>query len=354
MNTALLRADEECVAIRDTMEEYVLDCQVANQSRSSIETKRYTLFPAADRFMGQGITEMRQLTTPRIKEYLRWLMTAPSPRTGRLRTDVSVRSAAVIIKGWLRWAYAKRYVDAERLQQFIVPKAKKASVYMPSLDDISRLYAMIDDFWSSETHPEIKYWSLVSHKFFSQRMRVILSIAISSGLRIGEILSLRLSDYDQKQGILTARKTKNGKTRGVPVGKECARAVAAWLKVRPSKCPTDFLIVTETGGKMPPTTCSRQFGRYQTFAKKRGVDMPRITIHSLRHLAISSMLQINAEHARIMAGHASVTTTQQIYGHTVLEDVRVSHAKSDPLERIWINSHSVKVQEPRRKKIFSK
>ena len=170
-------------------------------------------------------------------------------------------------------------------------------------------------------------------------------------MRIGETLALRLSSYDPARKLIYVTNTKTGENRDVPVGPDLARAISDWLKARPKESATDYLIVTETGTQLDRRTCTRQYQRYLTFGRSLGVELPRLTMHSWRHVAINSLAQANPEHARMVAGHASLATTLR-YLHTTTDDVRATHDKADPLAGVLVNTRSVKGQMPRSKKLF--
>ena len=350
MNTAIL-VNPNQTDITVAADDYLLQCD-ATLTPDSASKNRYTLLAMAAWCAARGETTLDQLTTRVSMQYLRHLATTPSPRTGRLRSRGTVRDAAVVIKTWLKWCHRQRYIDAERLYGYVIPKAKKPSVYMASSDQLRTVMQIIDDFWDIAKHPQIKYWPQGSHKFFRVRMRTIMAIQMSTGMRIGETLALRLSSYDPARKLIYVTNTKTGENRDVPVGPDLARALTDWLKVRPKSSPTDHLIVTETGTHLDRRTCTRQYQRYLAFARSQGVELPRLTMHSWRHVAINALAQQNPEHARKVAGHASLATTLR-YLHTTTEDVRETHDKADPLAGIIVNTRSVKRQKPRARKLFT-
>ena len=352
MNTALLVGEEE-TSIQDSIDEHLMDCEAAGLAAATIYTKRVTLMGMARWCADQEFLHMQQVTTTVSKRYLIHLAKTPSSKTGRPRSPTTVRSAAVIIKTWLRWAYDQRQIDAERLYGYKIPKAKNPSVYKANQQELQSVFGIVDDYWDIEKHPEIRFWPKASHRFFSVRMKAIIAIQVSTALRIGETLSMRLSSYDRTKKLLYVTQTKNGENRDVPVGRDLAHVLDEWLRIRPKKCPSDYLIVTETGTKLDRRACTRQYQRYLQFARDQGLELPRITMHSWRHVALHAMAQVNPEHARKIAGHKSANTTLR-YLHTTTEDLRETHDKADPLAGILVDTRSRKAQaQPRQRKIFT-
>ena len=349
MNKGLF-AGQAQTAINYSIDEHLIDCEAAGLTNATLIVKRATLCSFQRWLQAQGIEIVDQVTTTASKHYLIQFAKTPSERTGKLRRQTTVRSAAVIIKTWLKWAYAHHQIDVERLYGYVIPKAKKPSVYMATHDELRQVMQIVDDFWDRDKHPEIKFWPTDSHKFFKHRMKTILAIQISTGNRIGETLALRTSSYDKAKKLLYITNTKTGENRDVPVGRDLTRALDEWLKVRPRSCETDYLIMTETGTHLDRGACTRQYQRYLKFARAQGTDLPRITMHSLRHVALNAMATVNPDHARRLAGHRQMQTTLG-YLHTTTDEMRATHDKVDPLAGILVNTRSVQGKS-RGKKVF--
>ena len=349
MNTGLLES-KSSAQIEDGLEEYLAQCE-ATLMPTTASKNRYTLRAFIAWCRARGVESVDQITNKLYFEYLKEFARTPSAKTGRKRLRGTVRDAAVVIKTFLKWCYRHRYIDAERLYGYVVPKAKKPHVTMATSDQLNAVMGLVDEYWDITLHPAIKFWPERSHRFFRLRMKVILAIAMSTGLRLGETLGLRLVHYDKQKKLLYAVDTKTGDNRDVPVGPDLAKALRDWLEVRPGNSPTDYLVVTETGTQLATRACTRQYQRYLEFGRSRGVELPRLTMHSWRHVAINAMAQKNPEHARRMAGRSSLATTLR-YLHTTSEDVRATHDQADPLAGILVNTRAVKTQKARSRKLF--
>jgi len=353
VNTTLLHTPQQAV-LESAAEEYLETC-LATLTKASADKNRYTVGKFVAWLRAQGVEEPSGITTRLYMAYLRHLATTVSPKTGKLRARGTVRDGAVVLKTFLKWCYRHRYIDAERLYGYEIPKAKNPAVTVATHDQLCTVIRLVDEYWDINLHPKIKFWPARSHKFFQRRMKLILAIAMSTGMRIGETLNMRLSSYDPAAKLIYVTETKTGKNRDVPVGPDVAKAFSDYLKVRPKGAPTDFVIVTETGTQLGTRACTRQYQRYLAFGRSRGIDLPRLTMHSWRHVALNAMAKVNTEHARRMAGHSSLTTTLR-YLHTTSADVRASHDKADPLAGILVNTLSknqgTDALKPRARKLF--
>lgn len=141
----------------------------------------------------------------------------------------------------------------------------------------------------------------------------MFELMYSSGLRLAEVISLKLDAIDFNEG--TVRVTgKGSKTRVVPVGKQASKAIREWLKIRGSvaKAGQATMFVSARGKTLDPRTVQI---RLRELAIKRGVNV-NVHPHMLRHSFASHVLQSSGDLRAVqeMLGHASISTTQ-IYTH---------------------------------------
>lgn len=144
------------------------------------------------------------------------------------------------------------------------------------------------------------------------RDAAMFELLYSSGLRLGELVALNLSD-DPAQGEVTVT-GKGSKTRTVPVGAKAREALNQWLSVRPQLAAPDekALFVGARGKRIAPGLVGE---RLKAWAKRRGVG-GNIHPHMLRHSFASHMLQSSQDLRAVqeLLGHSSIATTQ-IYTH---------------------------------------
>jgi integrase/recombinase XerC len=143
----------------------------------------------------------------------------------------------------------------------------------------------------------------------------MFELLYSSGLRVGEIVALNLSDgrLDLREGEVTVT-GKGSKTRTVPVGRKARDALEAWLSVRSSlAAPNEpALFVGARGRRITPAGVWK---RLNSWAKLSGLDQP-VHPHMLRHSFATHVLQSSQDLRAVqeMLGHASISTTQ-VYTH---------------------------------------
>jgi len=137
----------------------------------------------------------------------------------------------------------------------------------------------------------------------SPSLYTVVVLAISTGMRRGEILSLRWHQVDLARGRITLEKTKNGDRRGIPLAGLALQLVAAASKVR--RIDTDLLFPGTDPRK--PVDITTPWERARKRAK-----LADFRFHDLRHSAASYMA---------MAG-ASTIEIAEVLGHRTLQMVR--------------------------------
>jgi integrase/recombinase XerC len=168
------------------------------------------------------------------------------------------------------------------------------------------------------------------------RDRALLELLYATGLRVSELVGLRLGDVD-----LSARQVrtvgKGKKERIVPFGRPAAEAVRTWLKARAALTPAsrdaDFVFLNARAGRLTDRSVRRVLDRAMLGAEVARHASP----HALRHSFATHLLAAGADLRSIqeLLGHASLSTTQK-YTHLdverLLEVYRKSHPKAEERE----------------------
>lgn len=153
------------------------------------------------------------------------------------------------------------------------------------------------------------------------RDRALLEVLYGAGLRRSECVALDLQDIDSEKDRMTIhiRHGKRDKQRFVPLGAAGARALMAYLDLRPSllkkgrgEGATEALFLNCRGGRLSGRSVARVVARHRPAA---GIG-PDAGPHALRHSCATHMLDSGADLRAIqeLLGHASLSTTQR-YTH---------------------------------------
>ncbi|MEO0129518.1 MAG: site-specific tyrosine recombinase XerD [candidate division WOR-3 bacterium] len=165
------------------------------------------------------------------------------------------------------------------------------------------------------------------------RDRVCLELLYGSGLRISELLNLKISDIMTKEELLSII-GKGNKQRFVPFGKKALRAIREYLQQgRPAlmkKKKSPYLILNARGNKLSRMGFLKILRKYLI---KSGI-RKKVTPHTFRHSFATHLLQAGADLRAVqeLLGHSDISTTQ-IYTHIDREYLKQVHREHHPREK---------------------
>ncbi len=164
------------------------------------------------------------------------------------------------------------------------------------------------------------------------RNQTLFMILLDTGLRIGELVSLKMDDVHMDEGYLKVM-GKGKKERIVPIGNNAQRALQRYLfrfRPKPNNPVTDNVFLSISSQPLTENSMKLMFTR---LAKRSGVH--RLHAHLCRHTFAT----------RFLINGGDVFSLQQILGHSTLEMVRnyvnlasshiaIQHQKFSPLDRL--------------------
>jgi integrase/recombinase XerD len=162
------------------------------------------------------------------------------------------------------------------------------------------------------------------------RDRAMLELLYATGLRVSEMVSLRLIELSLDDGLVRVM-GKGGKERVVPLGEEARRWCERYLCCgRPQLLAgrsDDAVFVTQRGGAMTRQMFWKLVKRYALAAEI----MAPLSPHGLRHAFATHLLNHGADLrvVQMLLGHADISTTQ-IYTHVARERLKSLHAQHHP------------------------
>lgn len=156
----------------------------------------------------------------------------------------------------------------------------------------------------------------------------ILETIYSCGLRISELVGLRVEDMDWREESVRVR-GKGKKERLVPIGQTALQAIEtywAMLPQRPTGASPVFLSETKERTPVNGIIMAR---RLKTYLALAGLD-PAITPHKLRHSYATHLLDAGAD----------LRSVQELLGHAHLETTQVyTHVTTDRLKKAYNSAH---------------
>ncbi len=160
------------------------------------------------------------------------------------------------------------------------------------------------------------------------RDKAIMELFYSSGLRLSELSTLTIEQFEQQQDSVEVL-GKGQKKRIVPIGSQAKKAIRNWLLVRPEMANADenALFVSNRGTALSNRSIQLRLSYWQ---KKQGIEQ-HIHPHKLRHSFASHILESsgNLRAVQELLGHADISTTQ-IYTHLDFQHLAKVYDKAHP------------------------
>ena len=162
------------------------------------------------------------------------------------------------------------------------------------------------------------------------RDRAMLEVLYATGVRVSELINLKMSQINLNQGVLRIV-GKGDRERLIPLGDEAQDWVKEFVEGPRIEIllerQTDYLFPTRRGDRMTRQAFWHIIKRY---AKKAGVKK-KLSPHTVRHAFATHLLNNGADLrvVQLLLGHSDVSTTQ-IYTHVARERMKELHSRHHP------------------------
>lgn len=140
--------------------------------------------------------------------------------------------------------------------------------------------------------------------------KTIMYVAYATGVRVSELLSIKLSDIDRANGVIHIMNGKGSKQRQVTMKPELLKIISDYWRKYKTK---EYLFEGQFGGKYTASSINQFLKKYAQIA---GIKK-NVHIHLLRHLFATHSLEAgeNLYTTQMALGHSSPKTTADIYYH---------------------------------------
>jgi integrase/recombinase XerD len=259
------------------------------------------------RFAAGAERSLTALDRVALEEFVREMMAGGLAARSVARTVAATR-------GFYRYLALGRHIPANPADDLQPPRAWAPLPKYLSIEEVDRLLGAPDT-----ATPR------------GLRDRAFIELLYATGLRVSELVGLRVADVNLEAGFLTT-KGKGGKERLVPVGDEAVAWLTRYLREgRPvllGRRTSPRLFVNARGG-----IAMTRMGIWKTlkgYGKTIGLAQ-RLSPHVLRHSFATHLLERGADlrAIQVMLGHADLSTTQ-IYTHVLEARLRAVYDRFHP------------------------
>lgn len=223
---------------------------------------------------------------------------------------VSVRTYARAVKVFLRWLYFEDYIDID-VNKLLLMKATKDVIIPLSDTEVKELISYYDN-----------------STYLNCRNKTMLMLMLDCGLRLSEVVNLKISDLDLKNYYLIIN-GKGSKQRLVPFGLSTKKQLEIYMQYRFNLNNTS-LFLNQNLSAITTNTIKMLFARL-----KKQEKFKRIYPHLLRHTFATNFIYAggNLEVLRVLMGHSTINITQ-IYIHLAAQKHLLNDSYQSDLDRL--------------------
>ena len=171
---------------------------------------------------------------------------------------------------------------------------------------------------------------------FGLRDRAIFELMYVSGIRVGELVDLDVSDIDFSLDEVMIRQGKGRKDRVVPLGQVCRKFMWKWIKearawfLAGGTHDDGALFLNRNGTRLSAPMVRHRLKQY---LKLSGIEKEGVSPHSIRHSCATHLLMNGADirYVQELLGHESLETTV-VYTRQITEGLKKVHRMYHPRE----------------------
>ncbi len=268
--------------------------------------------------------KLPEITVDDGRSYLRHLMERDtvyrghpfhSEKEGKLKVQY-IHGLGRAVRSFSSWAYDEGYLEENVMRRLKLPKLPKTLPEPLTEEEIQRvLTACLDSHLERE------------------RNFAIMMLFMDTGIRLDELVNLRLSRVDFVIGEMTIF-GKGSKERKVPIGTQAKKALLDYVtKVRPEPInpqDADRLFLNADGYPITHDAVEKMFQRI-----RKSVDIPRLHPHACRHTFAVRYLVHGGDAFSLqrILGHTSLEMTRK-YVNLASEDVKEKHRRFSPMDNL--------------------
>lgn len=298
--------------LNQLFEEFISECTYTRRLRPETIKSYLTVFQHFCAIMPE-INSVQLLSSQMLHEFFKRIQTRKrlvggSKFTVGLR-DSTLKTYSNKLNAFFVWLVQRRIIDENPLEFIKLRTPEYVDQRALQNDEIQKLYASV-------------VLNSRGNSLLQSRDTAMISILFFCGLRKGEFISLRVTDIDFKERVLTVRAetSKSKRTRFVPIHPTLYYHLTNYIKERnKSGYKTQFLIVSNNQDKGLTKFGLKHWT--ETLISRSGI---KFHLHRFRHSFACNLAKNGVHIVKIqkLMGHADIKMTQTYLRSITLEDTR--------------------------------
>ena len=274
--------------------EYLLELEIRNYSQNTIKTYS-SILKNFIKFISKSPKPLnKQQFSDNFRSYIQFL------KNDKNLSPDYIHLITIVVKKFL--SYNHIYF----LEDFPIPKKAKSLPKSLNEKEVQNLINSVE--WSENDSSSSKHTKM--------RDKLILSILYSTGLRVSELIEIKIQDIDFSERTIFI-KGKGNKERIVLFDKDTKEEISAYLNFRVKK--SEYLLVNNYGHPLSARYIQMMIKKYAEKAEIK----KNVTPHVLRHSYATHLLKrgVDIRIIQQLLGHSSILSTQ-IYTNVEMDIIR--------------------------------
>lgn len=309
---------KKVISIKEVIDSFLLSCKVEGKSYGTIECysdklKGFLWYTKNYRWPD----DITAITTNHLREFLAYLRETPHrfnstcPRAMKPINSTTVQKYYRALSAMFNWSINEGILEISPLVKIKVPRAEKKVVKALDGSEVNQVISSLPD------------------TFDGVRNKAIILVLVDCGLRLGELLNIKMMDINIEQQLMKV----DGKTgeRVVRYGATTAKVLKRYLKLRNKvNGHNDSLWITEKGDTLRDSSVETIFIKLR---KRTGI---YIHPHLLRHTFATMWLKNGGESLMLqrLLGHTTLMMTNRYCQAVGCYDAIESHKKYSPVDNL--------------------
>jgi len=227
------------------------------------------------------------------------------------KSDASIARLMSSVRGFFKFALTEKLIKRDPTAYMSTRKAWQTLPRFLTQDEVDKLLEQPD--LSDDA---------------GGRDRAMLELLYATGLRVSELVSLRMADVELEAGSLSCF-GKGSKQRRIPIGRSSIRFLKNYFTARQRMLEgnrSDLLFIERNGN---PITRQKFWKIITRYGESAGLG--HVTPHMLRHSFATALIENGADlrSVQMMLGHSNINTTQ-VYTHVTNERLKSAYKQFHP------------------------
>jgi site-specific recombinase XerD len=294
---------------------YLLRCEVEGKSPNTLKAYAWTLKRFAEIAQDEGFPEdVRRITAAHIYTYLGRFAHLSLETRHRYHREVSC---------FFNWLQTTGYVSQSPFTNIKKVRLPLKIVQPFSPDDVLKLLACCD-----------------AGTPIGARDRAILLVLLDTGIRVGELVRLELSDLDLKGRRMKVLHGKGNKQRVVAFGDDCAKALRRYLEARGMQPGRLFVAAGGHRNLMPDSRLQPNAVKQMLRRLGRQTGIPKVHAHRFRHTFATWAIEQDARELDVqyLLGHSTPDMVRRYSATYNSEKAARAHHLFSPAARLHAQS----------------